>query len=165
MRRLLLAANVPLTSFLLVASICAGTCAHASGPFTVTGTTVLTETGKDLRLLKGDNYVDQPAQMNCVSAAGCSVVIQSKLGLEGNKKNEGYTNWCVRSLVDGVEAEPNCTYETAEGLAYTQVMQTLDIAQGTHTVQTDIVCTRTFTDRKWRGTLKTWVILYTMYGH
>jgi hypothetical protein len=73
-------------SALLVVSLSAVAPSYASGPFNVTGTTVLTETGQNVILHSHNNRIDQPTQMDCVSAAGCSVVIQTRMFFEADSK-------------------------------------------------------------------------------
>lgn len=141
---------------------------YAGGPFNVTGATVLTETGQKMDLRDGDNPIDQQTQMDCVSAAGCSIVIQSKMYFEGNVNNDRITWYCIRSLADEVEAQPQCKKRErlyAQNVVEAGSFQTIDVAQGTHTVQTGIFIKKFFVDRKYKGKLFNWIITYTMYDH
>jgi hypothetical protein len=152
-------------SILLGALICAAMPSHASGPFNVTGTTVLTETGEGVRLHNGDNPIDQPTQMDCVSAAGCSIVIQSRMFFEASRHIDQISVWCTRSFVDGVEANPKCKKDSVQGSETDPALQTIDVAQGSHTVQTGLYCQSGFIDLKYGGRLYRWTIIYTMYDH
>ena len=154
-------------SFLFTA-LCVAAPSYAGGPFNVTATTVLTESGKDLVLHPDNNPIDQQTQMNCISAAGCSMIIQSKMYFEGNAKNERTTWYCIRSFVDGNEANPPCEkheFRNVQNVAEDGSLQTLDVQQGSHTVQTDFFAKKFFDDRPYGGRIFTWTITYTMYDH
>lgn len=150
-------------SLLLAAS--AAMPSYASGPFNVTGTTVLTEAGEGVPLHNRANPIDQPTEMDCISAAGCSVVIQSRMFFEAKRKIDQISDWCTRSFVDGVQADPKCKEDFVQGPEVDGALQTIDVAQGPHTVQTELFCKAGFANTKYRGRLWRWTIIYTMYDH
>jgi len=152
-------------SVLLAASLSIVAPSYASGPFDVTGTTVLTESGQNVAIRKGLNLIDPETQMDCVSAAGCSIIIQSKVYfLDTQKGNSEESYWCMSALIDGSEAQPPCQKNYHQGVVEDTLLQTLDVAQGTHTVQTGLKV-RANKGQVYHGTLYSWIITYTMYDH
>jgi hypothetical protein len=64
-----------------------------------------------------------------------------------------------------VEAEPDCQGKQGAIERITEPgLQTLDVAQGLHTVQTEISFKKPIAEG-WKGKLYTWAIVYTMYDH
>ncbi len=132
--------------------------------FTPTGMSVVVEQGASRKLTKIDNFVGQASTLQCVSAAGCTIVVASDFILN----SQGYA-FSACTLVDGAAAEPACPHSNLYNPYVEFIPQNnssmqsaLNVGPGPHTVQTQLHLEYNYPDPP---TLARWQIIYTLYDH
>lgn len=128
---------------------------------TVTGITVIANTGHGGSIGGGDNPLDEPTQFTCNGATGCLVTIQAMVGVELGR---GFLKICGK--IDELEAEPKCPRQNVVIPNPTMTdnsLQVIEIDSGEHTAQT-ILHMHPF-ERGDKLKLQGWTVTYTIYEH
>ncbi|MGD0191870.1 MAG: hypothetical protein ABSD74_14110 [Rhizomicrobium sp.] len=97
------------------------------------------EGGGGTPLVKGYNAVDTPQTINCTNAAGCTIEIDSMVGVGYGDDGQ----WGICAVVDGAHVTtPPCFNQgslTDYGIVTGNSRQNAQVSMGTHTVQTDVL--------------------------
>jgi hypothetical protein len=111
-------------------------------------------TGVDLPF--GFDNVDSPTPITCNNAAGCVIQIAASIQV---RSDEDGTLWAICTLVDGQYANPGCGYqgELATGIYSTgNAQMNYQVAQGKHTVQTQVYVNQ-------ESLLGQWQVTYSLF--
>jgi hypothetical protein len=107
-------------------------------------------------LVKGYNAVDTPQAINCTNASGCTIEIDSMVGV-------GYGNdssWGICAVIDGAPVKtPPCWNQSSipsNGFVTGNSRQNAQVSEGTHTVQTEVIVLE-------NAYLEDWQSNYTLY--
>jgi len=104
----------------------------------------------------GYTNIDDPMPISCVGPNGCTIEIDAMVSVSVTERAAG---WSICAVVDGVlVSNPPCAYQDqAVGYFTGNSRQSVQIAKGKHTVQTQIYNQGAYVR------LRTWHIGYSVY--